>query len=252
MPKKSNPQDAEEPPKLVPPCIYNQREKLDTYRAVDYLNVRFHAGDHVVINADNQVEWVGLIESIFMCPEMRAPAFRCRWFWSMQDVKNHAQHHHMNKGSADSIRASKHEACELLQSDTCDVNRVDTIVRKCTILSWNNFNRVKKQAIRKQGPWAGIYFCERLYKDKDNVIFELNNILFPGDPTPPKLLEEIGYGPKDVEKVRDRRGVPPYLVSIGPSGMQKNDRQKHENPSANINRTPQDDDGLNPHAVYII
>lgn len=120
----------EKPPVLVPPGVYSAKEKTDVYKAVDYMNQRFHVGEHVAVNAgEGSEEWVAVIESIFQCPTRGKLVFRGRWFWAPAHVRHH------NLGKDRSFRESRYEPYELIIADNRDINAVECIDRKCTVLS---------------------------------------------------------------------------------------------------------------------
>lgn len=173
-------------PLLVPPSQFNPKRKADVFRAVDYLGTRFRIGDHVVINAGEGKEWVCVIELLYRDPKSGKAKFKGRWFWTIDDVLHHKE------DMVEVMRPSKCEAHELVSCDNRDRNRVESISRKCHILSSENFQLVKKLATKPNCPWGKIYFCERQFYHKANRFSELNSVLFPGDPIPRELRVAAG------------------------------------------------------------
>lgn len=93
------------------------------------------------------------------------------------------------------MRPSKCEAHELVCCDNRDTNLVESISRKCTILSVDNFHLVKRLVTKPKSAWSKIYFCERQYYHKAHRFSELNSILFPGDRIPKDLRTAAGLPP---------------------------------------------------------
>lgn len=238
-------------PEFVKPGVHNAKEKTLVYRAVDYMNQRFHVGDHVVLNnGSGSEEWIATIDSLFLCPTRNEPCFRGRWFWG----PGHVRHHSMGKDPH--FRDSRCEAFELLISDNRDVNPIECIERKAVVLSWVNFARVKRKISRK-GQWCNIYYCDRIYYHKKFETRELSQLLFPGDPIPPGLLAEFGFGSNDNGTPRECRGKTPYLISTD-SKLNKEKEHHDENvkKSKIINvddpNNDEDVDELDVNAVFII
>ncbi len=246
------------PPVFVAPGVHSTKEKTLVYKAVDYMNQRFHVGDHVVLNTGSgSEEWVATIDSMFVCPTRNEACFRGRWFWGPDHVRHHAM------GKDPHFRDSRCETFELLISDNRDINPIECIERKAVVLSWVNFSRVKKKISRK-GQWRNVYFCDRMYYHKKFETRELNQILFPGDPVPPGLLIELGYGINDIGTPRECRGKTPYLISFVPNPNKETGNQeengknsKNSKNSKVINVDDPDDyeddiDELDANAVFIV
>lgn len=209
-------------PVLVPPAQYNTKLNLDLYQAVDYLGTRFRIGDHVAMYSDEGKEWVCVIEKLFEEPKTAKPKFKGRWFWSVQDIIAH------KSDMADTMRPSKCESHEILCCDNRDSNLVESINRKCEVLSYENFQLVKRVVTKPGSRWSKVYFCERQYYHRAHRFCELNSMLFPGDPIPRELriaagLPEIaptsleyhenisfenGYSEPDIYSRKKRKSTP--------------------------------------------
>ncbi|CDF32292.1 unnamed protein product [Chondrus crispus] len=173
-------------PVLVPPACYNTKLQLDLFQAVDYLGTRFRVGDHVAMYSDEGKEWVCVIEQLFEEPKSGKPKFKGRWFWSVQDIILHKD------DMAEVMRPSKCESHEILCCDNRDTNLVESITRKCQVLSNENFQLVKKVVTKLGSRWSKVYFCERQYYHRAHRFSELNAMLFPGDPIPRELRAAAG------------------------------------------------------------
>lgn len=173
-------------PLLVPPSQFDLKHKLDVFRAVDYLGTRFRIGDHVAMYTGEGKEWVCALELLYRDPKTAQAKFKGRWFWSVDDVLQHTE------DVVETMRPSKCEAHELISCDNRDTNLVESISRKCHILSFENFQLVKKLVTKPNCPWGKIYFCERQFYHKANHFSELNSVLFPGDPIPRELRVAAG------------------------------------------------------------
>lgn len=201
--------EEENEPVLVPPSRYSAKERVHVYQAVDYLGTRFHVGEHVALHTGEGREWVCVIETLYMCPIRKVPMFRGRWFWAPDDVRDH------KASRGDHMRPSKNEAHELICSDNRDSNLVEVITRKCVILSWPNFCKVKRRITRIRGDWKGIYYCDRMYYHKAFRFRDLNSALFPGDAVPRDLLAEVGIVEDDTQPPKDDLdGHPGYRISV--------------------------------------
>lgn len=183
-------------PILVGEGQYSHKHKVKTYIAVDYLGTRFRLGDHVAMYTGEGKEWVCILETLYKEPATGLAKFKGRWFWNVPDILSH-------KGeSGESMRPSKCEAHEVVCCDNRDTNLVESISRKCTILSYDNFQLVKKVVIKPDSQWRRTYFCERQYYHKAHRFSELNSLLFPGDPIPEDLRRAAGLPdipPTDLE-----------------------------------------------------
>lgn len=174
-------------PVLIGRTTYNPRYKVDTYMAVDYMHMRFRIGDHVAMYNEEGTEWICVLETLYRDPETGAATFNGCWFWSLKDIRNH----HPEDGEP--VRASRCEAHELILCDNRDTNLVESISRKCSVLSWNNFSKVRRLVTKASDPqWRGIYFCERQYYHRAHRFTELNVMLFPGDLIPEQLRIAAG------------------------------------------------------------
>lgn len=173
-------------PQLIPPFEYNSRHNLDVFSAVDYLGTRFRIGDHVAMYTGEGKEWVCLLELLYRDPETSEAKFKGLWFWSVDDVIQH------KNDLAKAMRPSKCDSHELLASDLRDANLVESISRKCYILSFENFELVRKVVTKPNSQWAKTYFCERQFYHRANRFSELNSIFFPGDPIPGELRLAAG------------------------------------------------------------
>lgn len=194
-PAAGPPEKVEEEPAFVEPGRWSPRDRCYVYEAVDYMGQRFHLGEHVAVKGSEDGEWIAVIDVIYKDPSKHVPMFKGRWFWSVTDVRNyHAGHF----GELTGMRPSRLEAHEIISSDNRDSNLVETIVRKAVILSWDNFVKVKKRVIRKTGAWYTVYYCDRMYYHTAGKLREMPSAMFPGDPIPSKLLEEVGL-PENVE-----------------------------------------------------
>jgi len=173
-------------PVLVPPSHFSPKDKVDVFMAVDYLGTRFRIGDHVAMYTGEGREWVCVLETLYKDPKTREAKFKGRWFWSVADILAHKE------GRGEVMRPSKCETHELVCCDNRDTNLVESISRKCTILSLDNFLAVKRVVTKQSSAWSKIYFCERQFYHKANRFSELNSILFPGDPIPSELRIAAG------------------------------------------------------------
>lgn len=172
-------------PKLVGEGVYSARHKTKIYTAVDYLGQRLRIGDHVALYTGGK-EWICVLETLYRDPETNAAMLKGRWFWTMQDVKEHEGELRPN------IRPSKCPSHELICCDNRDSNLVESISRKCPILSYENFLLVKKLVLRSDSPWKKTFYCDRQYYHKAHRFSELNASLFPGDPIPQDLRRAAG------------------------------------------------------------
>lgn len=173
-------------PALLGEGKFSTRHKVKTYPAVDYLGTRFRVGDHVAMYTGEGREWVCILETLYKDPADGQAKFKGRWFWNVPDIRKH-------KGDdGEPMRASKFESHELICCDNRDKNLVESISRKCTILSFENFMLVKKAIVKPDSMWKKTYFCERQYYHKAHRFSELNGLLFPGDPIPPDLRRAAG------------------------------------------------------------
>ncbi|CAN8066038.1 unnamed protein product [Agarophyton chilense] len=165
------------------------RQKLRVYPGVDYLGTRFRTGDHVAMYTGDKSggrEWICVLETLYKDPEDSCAKFKGRWFWSVQDVKDH------KREDSEQMRPSKCESHELISCDNRDTNLVESISRKACILSYDNFHLVRRTVLKSDSPWKKIYFCERQFYHKAHRFSELNSILFPGDPIPSDLRKAAG------------------------------------------------------------
>ena len=140
-------------------------------------------------------EWVCVLETLYKDPKTSAAMFRGRWFWTLQDIKEH-------EGTDDDIgRPSKCPSHELISCDNRDTNLVESISRKCDVLSYDNFSLVKKLITKSDSQWKKTYYCDRQYYHKAHRFSELNSLLFPGDPIPSDLRRAAGLHDFQDEKV---------------------------------------------------
>ncbi|PXF49747.1 hypothetical protein BWQ96_00399 [Gracilariopsis chorda] len=181
-------------PVLVGAGKWSPKHKALVYPAVDYLGMRFRIGDHVAMYTGDKGdgrEWVCVLETLFKDREDDTAKFKGRWFWSIQDVKEH------KREDGEEMRASKCESHELICCDNRDTNLVESISRKAHILSYDNFQLVKRVVLKNDSPWKRTYFCERQFYHKAHRFSELNSILFPGDPIPKDLRKAAGLSPQE-------------------------------------------------------
>lgn len=178
--------DTRSEPVLIGPGKPSLKHDFLVYEAVDYRGIRFRPGDHISMYTPDGEEWVCNLEVLFRNPETNQPMFGGRWFWSVADVE-------VLKGKLiEKMRPSKCKSYELIASDNRDTNLVETISRKCTILSFDNFQLVKKAISKLDCQNEKVFFCERQYHHRVYRFSELNNLLFPGDPIPPTLRKAAG------------------------------------------------------------
>lgn len=182
-------------PKLVGGGVFSHRQKVTTYAAVDYLGTRFRVGEHVAMYTGDGKEWVCVLETLYKDPKTAAAMFKGRWFWTLQDIKEH------EGADAQVGRPSKCLSHELISCDNRDTNLIESISRKCDVLSFDNFQMVKKFIMKSDSPWKKTYYCERQYYYKARRFSELNSILFPGDPIPTELRRAAGLPDVSEEKV---------------------------------------------------
>lgn len=177
-------------PEFVGPATFNKKENADTYYAADVNDMRLRIGDFVTLyTGGSSTPWVCVIELLLRCPETGLPSMKGRWFWSPSDVRDHQE------GRGQILETSKHEKHELVASDHRDMNLLESVSEKCTILSWRNFCEVKKHVTKAGSKWGKLFFCNRMYYHKAFKYSYLNEVLFPGDPIPKGLLEEAGVAP---------------------------------------------------------
>lgn len=199
-------------PQLVPPARYSARHKFDVFLAVDYLGTRFRTGDHVAMYTGEGKEWICVLETLYRDPESGEAKFKGRWFWSMKDVMEAKQ----DRG--EELRPSKCPEHELICCDNRDTNLVESISRKCVILSYENFELVRKVVTKSNSPWKKTYYCERQYYHRVHRFSELSSLLFPGDPIPPELRSAAGLPeplPPAGEDVQETDGYrePPFATN---------------------------------------
>lgn len=173
-------------PVLVPPIEFCPKLKVETFRAVDYLGTRFRIGDHVAMYNSVGKEWVCVLETLYRDPETSEAKFKGRWFWSVDDVLAHRE------DLVKVMRPSKCTSHELISSDNRDTNLIESISRKCHVLSYENFQLVKKVVTKPNGHLKKTYYCDRQFYHKANRFSELNSVLFPGDPIPQQLRVAAG------------------------------------------------------------
>lgn len=191
----TGPPKADDEPSLVQPGRWSPRDRCHVFPAVDYMGERFHLGEHVAVKASEEREWVAVIDVIYSDPSKGVPMFKGRWFWSARDVR---EYHAGVFGGEDGIRPSRLEAHEVIASDNRDSNPVETIVRRASVLSWDSFAKVRRRVVRKTGDWRHVYFCDRMYYHTAGKFREMPSALFPGDPIPRGLMEEVGM-PENAE-----------------------------------------------------
>lgn len=210
--KRPHPEESSPPlevvttePVLVPPARFSAKHKVDVYQAVDYLGTRFRVGDHVAMYTEEGKEWVCVLETLFEDAKTGKAKFKGRWFWSVQDIIAHKD------DMGEVMRPSKCESHEIICCDNRDANLVESISRKCQILSYENFLLVKRVVTKPGSRWSKIYFCERQYYHKAHRFSELNSMLFPGDPIPRELRIAAG------------------LPEIAPTSLEDHDNLSFEN-----------------------
>lgn len=178
--------DAVSVPVLVGDGRYSSKHRMVIYDAVDYNTVRFRLGDHVSMYTPEGKEWVCILEILFRDPENEQPMFKGRWFWSVQDVID------VEGTLVEEMRPSKCISHELLLCDNRDINPVEAICRKCDVLSYENFQLVKKIVLKSDYNLEKVFYCERQFYHQALRFSELNNVLFPGDPIPLALRKAAG------------------------------------------------------------
>lgn len=176
-------------PVLVGNGRYSEKLKRKLFEAVDYLSERFRVGDHVSMYNIAGNDWVCVIEYIYFDETDKIPKFRGRWFWTVEDVSCHK---HKFKQM---MRPSKCTSHEFISSDNRDDNLVESIRRKCYILSWTNFQLVKKYVSSHPDQYPNVYFCDRQFYHKAYRFNDLDEILFPGDLIPAPLRKAVGLPP---------------------------------------------------------
>lgn len=192
--RKRSHRDSPPPPEVVtsePILIGDGREsvkhnKLRVYQAVDYLGTRFRIGDHVALYSSGGKDWVCVLETLFKDSKSGQACFKGRWFWTVGDIVE--QKDRLNEGMRES-RCSNHE---LIAGDQRDDNLVESISRKCTILSWDNFQLVRKIVTKNHEDGEKIYYCDRQFYHKAGRFSELNSLLFPGDEIPAHVRKSAG------------------------------------------------------------
>lgn len=219
-------------PQLVPPSYYNSRHKLDVYDAVDYLGTRFHVGDHVAMNTNEGKEWVCVLELFYCDPDTSETMFKGLWFWSVEDVRQ------TENDVTKVMRPSKCESHELLASDLRDINSVVTINRKCHILSYDNFELVRKVVIKPGSQWTKTYFCERQYYHKANRFSELNSVFFPGDPIPRELRVAAGLPESPPVQLEDEQPENSYREPVASAPTRRSARIEEAKNSDSLNGEP--------------
>lgn len=181
-------------PVLLGEGKWSLKHKVEVYPAVDYLSTRFQPGDHVAVYTGDKSEgkeWVCVLELLYKDPQDNAAKFKARWFWSVQDVRDHRRQH------SEPMRPSKCESHELISCDNRDTNLIESISRRANILSYDNFLLVKRTILKTDSLWKKTYFCERQFYHKAHRFSELNSILFPGDPIPEDLRKAAGLSPQE-------------------------------------------------------
>lgn len=173
-------------PVMVGEGRYSSKHKLVVYDAVDFQGTRFRLGDHVSMYTPEGYEWVCVLETLFQDPKTEQAMFKGRWFWSVDDVAA-LQDSHMEP-----MRQSKCPTHELFACDNRDDNLVESISRKCCVLSYDNFQLVKKTVMKPDFSMGKVFFCERQFYHRAYRFSELNSLLFPGDPIPDALRKAAG------------------------------------------------------------
>lgn len=173
-------------PVLVGDGRYSSKHRMVIYDAVDYVGVRFRLGDHVSMYTPDGKEWVCILEILYRDSKTEYPMFKGRWFWSVQDVLD------LDGPLIEQMRPSKCPSHELLMCDNRDNNLVEAISRKCDVLSYENFQLVKKTVLKPDFNLDKVFYCERQFYHQALRFSELDNILFPGDPIPVALRKAAG------------------------------------------------------------
>lgn len=216
-------------PQLVPPSRYSAKHKVDVFMAVDYLGMRFRIGDHVAMYNGEGKEWVCLLETLYKDPKTLEAKFKGRWFWSVADVESH------KRDLGEAVRPSKCPEHELICCDNRDTNLIESISRKCHILSFDNFQLVRKVVTKPGSQWKKTYFCERQYYHKAHRFSELGSLLFPGDPIPPQLRSAAGL-PEPYAAIREEdldyeEGYKePEFIGNTKRKTSKGDPEEHDDP----------------------
>lgn len=244
----SDTETPERKPELVGPPRYSPRDKCMVHPAVDHLGQRLHIGDHVCVNNGGAKHWVAVVEAFFHCPNRKAPAFRGRWFWDPDDVRGYQE----SSGRGESMRPSRALSHELICSDTRDTNLVEVIAARAHVLSWPNFQLVRARVNRARARWRTVYFCDRLYYHKAFVLRDISPVLFPGDPIPPELLEEISLCPDDVGRASDCMRKTPYLIGSGPAKQEQAEGEDMDAVEVSNTTQSEHDKPLDPNAVFIV
>lgn len=173
-------------PVLVGPGRHSGKHRMVVYEAVDYLGTRFRLGNHVTMYAPAGGEWVCVLEVLYYDDKQKQAMFKGRWFWSVNDFAL------IENNLLEPMRESKCDSHELIACDNRDTNLVESISRKCHILSYDNFLLVKKTITRPEFSSEKVFFCEREFYHKAFRFSEMNPLLFPGDSIPRSLRKAAG------------------------------------------------------------
>lgn len=219
-------------PVLVGPGKPSRRHDFLIYEAVDYRGTRFHPGDHVSMYTPDGDEWVCILEVLFRCPETNKPMFSGRWFWSVSDIEV------LKDELMEKMRSSKCKSHELIASDKRDTNLVETISRKCAILSYENFRLIQKIVTKSDYQLEKVFFCERQYYHKAYRFSELNSLLFPGDPMSSALRKAAGLPDEPPSSPDDNIDLSQAYYEPTYSGPVTKRKSKGADKSPNISSDP--------------
>lgn len=219
-------------PVLVGPGKPSRRHDFLIYEAVDYRGLRFRPGDHVSMYTPDGEEWVCVLEVLFRCPETNKPMFSGRWFWSVSDIEV------LKDDLVERMRTSKCKTHELIAGDKRDTNLVETISRKCDILSYENFRLIQKVVTKPDYQLEKVFFCERQYYHKAYRFSELNSLLFPGDPISSAIRKAAGLPDEPCSSPEDDIDFSQAYYEPSYAGVVSKRKSKGADKSPNVSSDP--------------
>lgn len=219
-------------PVLVGPGKLSRKYDYLIYEAVDYRGIRFRPGDHVSMYTPDGEEWVCTLEVLYRCVETNRPMFCGRWFWSVSDVEM------LKDELMEKMRSSKCKTHELIAGDKRDSNLVETISRKCAVLSYENFRLIQKTVTKCDYQLEKVFFCERQYYHKAYRFSELNSLLFPGDAISCSLRKAAGLPDEPSSSPDDDIDLSQAYYEPNYAGVVTKRKSKGSDKSPNLSSDP--------------